>query len=235
MLELGKVWNMHHYNYSIPPDNYDYNISLDFTSQINGVIYFHASNGDILREDTTTKKVYKRVNNTDELLLDFDLSINDEIESPLIFIDETTFSKTVTIINNGTFYGISNLKYYETDCGEKIIEGIGVKNVGLFGISTLCSTLDYFEGNNLINMSTLSTNDYFTKNNIKLFYNQQENKIILSNTFELVNIEIYSALGKKIISVKTNDFINVSLLKKGIYFYSLSKDNSVKKGKILIY
>jgi len=56
----------------------------------------------------------------------FDLVIGDDLVSPLIVIDDTNFSRSITTIGTGTFYGIQNLKFYETDCGEKIIEGIGI-------------------------------------------------------------------------------------------------------------
>lgn len=236
MLELGKVWNMHHYNGDIPieQENYDFDISLDYMETINSIEYFHATNGDFFREDLVNKKIYRLRNDVEELILDFDLEIGDAITSPLLAIDNT-FVNEISIIGTDTFHNIANLKYYQIDCGEKIIEGIGFANVGLFGYSTFCSTLTFSEGDYLINMSTLSINDYFAKNNIKLLYNPQEKKLKLNNNSELVNINIYSTLGKKVISAHTNEFVDVSYIKSGIYFYSLSNGNSVKKGKILIF
>ncbi len=236
MLELGKVWNMHHYNSFIQnsSQNYDFDIALDYMQTVNGVEYFHATNGDLLREDITNKKVYKLVNNVEVLLLDFDLNINDELTSPLI-VNDPQISTPITTIATGDFYTYSNVKYYQVDCGEKIIEGVGVMETGLFGLSTGCTTVDYDEGNYLINMSTLSTNDYFTKNNVQLYYNKEKNCLQLNNTNNQIDIQIYTTLGKKALSIKTNSSIDVSSLEKGVYYYSLSKNHSLKKGKILIY
>jgi len=132
------------------------------------------------------------------------------------------------------YYGISNLKFYEIDCGEKIIEGIGVVDTGLFDISTGCSTLDYSAGAYLINMNVLTTSNYFTKNNITLFYNNNTKELQLTNYDELVTINLYSILGKKVISTDFNNNILASHLRKGIYFYQLTTGNSSKKGKIII-
>jgi len=102
MLEMGKIWNMHHYDSAIPNENYDFNITIDYTSTINGLIYYHATNGDLFREDISNKKVYKRTGNEDVLILDFDLNLNDILESPLLFIDDTTFSRNITTIDIDT-------------------------------------------------------------------------------------------------------------------------------------
>ncbi len=435
MLELGKIWNMQHYDNLIPPNNYDFNITLDNLVTVNGTEYFEASNGNLFREDLINKKIYRLENNTEELILNFDLVIGDDLISPLIFIDETTHSIEITEIGLATFYGIPNLKYYETDCGEKIIEGIGVETIGLFGISTNCSTVDLDEGDFLINMNNnsdyipmavenanwvvtrfdgsteppfdddvifgytikgdtlinsidykkvyfnhlgntssfinrelfgairddipnkkvygiqftspdpnvycncdnvcdteflmydfameigdsyedqclmsdvfileemseqelygenrmvqgmfeniydlgfgvvvegiggakglfevngsvigpggqnltdfcigtdqeclsqflLSNDDYFIKNNINLFYNQTEKQLELTNNSNNLEIEIYSVLGKKVVAKTINTSLDVTQLQKGVYFYSLSKGNAIKKGKVLIY
>lgn len=56
MLELGKVWNIHHFDSYLPNNNYDFNITLDHTTTINGTEYFHASNGMLFNEDILNKK-----------------------------------------------------------------------------------------------------------------------------------------------------------------------------------
>ena len=74
ILELGKVWNMHHYNHFIPieQENYDFDISLDYMITINGIEYFHATNDNLFREDIANKKVNRLINDVEELLFDFD-------------------------------------------------------------------------------------------------------------------------------------------------------------------
>lgn len=145
MFEIGKIWNMYHYNWLFPNSNHNFNITIENIITINEIEYYEASNGDIFREDITTKKVYELINGVEELILDFDLEIGDDLISPLITIDEV-FSKQISEIGVNTFYGIPNLKYYQTKCGEMIIEGIGIASVGLFFYSTLCAPLDYKEG-----------------------------------------------------------------------------------------
>ncbi len=233
MLELNKTWNMYHYDAYIPESDYGFNITLDYTTIINGKTYFHASNGDLFREDITNKKVYKLVNNVDELILDFDLAIGDELISPLVYI--AGFSKNITTIGTAEFYGIPNLKYYETDCGEKIIEGIGVFRKGLFYVSNWCSPLDYYVYNDMINLNYLAIGNYFIQNNITLFYNSKSKNLELINGNTNISISLFSILGKKVLQTKFKKTVSVSHLKKGIYFYQLSTDNASKKGKILVY
>lgn len=81
----------------------------------------------------------------------------------------------------------------------------------------------------------LVINDYFIQNNINLYYNEIDGNLELTNTSNNVAIDIYSVLGKKIISKQIDNFLNVTQLQKGIYFYRLSKNNAIKKGKISIY
>ncbi len=232
-LVLGKVWNMHHYDYFFPSNNYYFDIALDYMQTVNGVTYFHATNGDLLREYLATKKVYKLVDGVEELLLDFDLEIGDDLVSPIVSMIGNT--NPIVEIGANSFHGISNLKYYGLDCGEKLIEGIGVQSVGLFGMSSGCDPIDYDEGNSLVDMAFLSIDDYFISNNIKLYYNKEIKSLQLKNASNLIDIQVYSTLGKEVLSIKTNSSMDVSSLEKGIYYYTLSKNHSVKKGSILIY
>lgn len=81
---------------------------------------------------------------------------------------------------------------------------------------------------------TLSTNNYFTKNNIQLYYNSISKELNLTNSTVLIQIELYSVLGKKVVSTKITNSLPVYSLPTGIYFYQLSKNNTYSKGKILI-
>jgi hypothetical protein len=236
MLEIGKIWNMHHYDNLIPPNNSNFDISLDNLVTVGGTEYFQTSNGNLFREDIANKKVYRLVNSVEELILDFDLNIGDNLISPLIFIDDGSFSRTITTIGVATFYGIPNLKYYQTDCGETIIEGIGVQSRGLFDRSTSCSTLDTDSGDLLVNMQLLSNADFFIQNDIRLFYDSNLKQLKLTNqNNDNISLKLYSVLGKKVIDSPLNSDLDVSQLQKGIYFYTISKDNSTKKGKVFIF
>ena len=233
MLELGKIWNMHHSSSFFPENNVDFNFTLNNMTTINGVSYFEASNGMHYREDITTKKVYRLKNGVEELILDFDLQLGDNLVSILIYNDAA--SKEITEIGYDTFFNIPNLKYYRTDCGEQIVEGIGILNTALFDYSNMCSLVDFEEQDFLINMNqVLTTQDYFSKNDLQLYYNTNAKELKINNNADSIHIELFSVLGKKVISSQIINSVNVSQLSKGIYFYQLSKNNSFKKGKIII-
>lgn len=64
------------------------------------------------------------------------------------------------------------------------------------------------------------------KNNVSIFPNPAKNEIILSNPLNLkVEISIISALGKKIEVENKNNLIDISLLEKGLYFFSITNNS----------
>ena len=201
-----------------------------------------------IRDDIVNKKVYG-INfcqdiefsclycNEESVLFDFSLDVG-ESNMDLCIYDNNFY---VNNIEFNQFFGY-NRKVFNFESDYNSIEGIG-SSFGLFEYALGCfcdettSLYDYCigEDSDCFSEFLLSNDNYFTQNNIKLFYNSSDKQLQLTNNVKDVVIEIYSVLGKKIIVEQINTTLDASQLQKGVYFYNLSKDNARKKGKVLIY
>jgi len=239
MLETGKTWNMFRANDT--GGGYSYNIEITETVEINELTYFRIESLDnceiLLREDVLNKKVYRLINDQDVLLFDFSLGVGDLAPenfpiSPFpfpLFIDEVGISD---------FFNILDLKFYGFDFYSiKLIESIGFSNNGIINcFDEGCQAIGIFEWDILMGMNEiLSNGDFFRNNNIGLFYNSNTKQLQVINSTEKLHINLYSVLGNKVIDSYVQFKMDISHLTPGIYIYKLSKNNSVKTGKILVY
>ena len=238
MLEVGKIWNMERHNDT--GSSFSYNIKIMNTTEINGFMYYSVETSSncaiLLREDTIEKKVYRLLNDQDVLMFDFSLDVGDNVPNNFIH-SPFAFGTLINEVEVDAFFGIPDLKYFGFEFyGFKIVESIGLSGTGILNcFDEGCQSIGIFEWDILVGMNEeLNTNDFFSQNNIHLFYNVLSNNLEI-NTNETVNVTLYSVLGEKIIASEMTNQISLSNIKTGVYFYNLRKGNSVKKGKILVY
>jgi DNA-binding beta-propeller fold protein YncE len=79
-------------------------------------------------------------------------------------------------------------------------------------------------------LTTLSTNELFTKEKVILFPNPANNFIQVSGINKLEKYSIYDYLGKKVINgiISSNEKINIKTLTNGVYFLKLNNGHKVK-------
>lgn len=89
-------------------------------------------------------------------------------------------------------------------------------DIGNVGDGSNTSTF-YFD--DVVQSSTLSTNDFFNVNSVNVYPNPVTSELkIQANAIELTKVEVYSMLGQKLIERTTDlDSINLSELSNGIY------------------
>jgi hypothetical protein len=207
-----------------------------------------------IRDDIPNKKIYgmqftstffncNECNCDDErLLYDFTMEVGDSYNNQCLMIQVNT----LTEITETELFGANRLiqgEYINPSSDNiVVIEGIGggkglfEGNTNIIGLE-FQTLIDFCIGTDeeCLGQFLLSADDYFTQNNIKLFYNKIDKELQLTNISDNLKLEIYSVLGKKVFFGSINTTIDVSQFQKGVYFYSLSKDNAIKKGKVLIY
>ena len=196
-----------------------------------------------LRESLTERKVYKMdLNGQNEVVFrDYSVQIGDDLGNNI----------SVSNISSGSVFESPSRKidYTQThdtfpyfDTYSSSYEGIG-STYGLLEKQSSDTTdgfshLIEFTHNGMTstnNQFVLATENYFTENHISLFYNVENQEISLSKFDKNIDIKLYSILGVTTLNEKSFSSLSVSNLKKGVYFYEISKENSLKKGSILIH
>jgi len=239
MLEIGKIWNMEKHNdtgYVSP-----YVIEIIGTVQTNNLIYYRVEslfyNCEILlREDVLEKKVYRLINDQDVLMFDFSLGIGDLAVNNFP-VNTFPFPLIIDEVGVGVFFNLSNLNFYGFQYyNMKYVDSIGSSSKGIIScFDEGCRANGLYDWDILVGMNEeLNIIDYFSQNNISLFYNSVTKNIEV-NTNEKLQITIFSTLGEKIIDSEISNQLNVMQLSKGIYIYRIVKYNSIKTGKIIIY
>ncbi|MCF6214133.1 MAG: T9SS type A sorting domain-containing protein [Flavobacteriaceae bacterium] len=251
MLENGKIWNMKYETWTVGIPNSTittlYGYFIDGTTTFNATTYYvlrDSRNTTVyyLREDIANKKVYlyETSSNTEKLLYDFNVQVGDVFNADKLNAVFTSTERTVVATGTEMKFGI-NTKFYtlastnNNNC-VKVYEGVGLSPEGLIDDPINCTTFDPNYRYTLTNINqTLALTDYPYKNNFYIFYdaNSQQLKINkVSNTFK---IKMYSALGQIVLDTQLKGMLDVSQLKKGLYFYTLSSNKTVLKGKFFIY
>ncbi len=209
-----------------------------------------------IREDVTTKRVYKLVNGFDQLLYDFSLQVSNTITL------SNGLTYTVTSITDVNVSGGTRRKFnlYNFAGGETWIEGVGSNNHPLIPhyelpsdpyIYLTCSAQNgqsiYNHG--LANGSTptdcsmlLSTNDYQNLNKQISFYpNPFNTELTISSETSLENLtlKIFNSLGqlvKEIENLNGNSIkINRENINNGIYQLQLIKnDKIINRSSVII-
>lgn len=89
----------------------------------------------------------------------------------------------------------------------------------------------YYGGENILSLSDFSEISIF---DAYIYPNPVLDKFKIKTDDEIINIKLYNVLGKEILDVKIIDNeIDISNLKKGIYFLNVQQSNSNKKLKLL--
>jgi hypothetical protein len=94
----------------------------------------------------------------------------------------------------------------------------------------------FYDNIEVYETASLSTKDILAKK-IKLFPNPANDYItVLTNNVQISSVEMYSVLGKKVLSIKTlnNNRLNVSNLSNGIYFMKINAEGGSSTRKIVI-
>lgn len=95
------------------------------------------------------------------------------------------------------------------------------------------STEVFFDNIELYETSSLSVNDV-TSFNVSLFPNPANNHItVKSNNFEVSSVNVYDLLGKLVVQENTKDRIDISNLRKGMYFVEITSGNKSVTKKII--
>ncbi|MFK5891192.1 MAG: T9SS type A sorting domain-containing protein [Flavobacteriaceae bacterium] len=250
MLENGKIWNMTYETWTvgIPSSTVTtlYGYFIDGTTTFNSTSYYilrDSRNTTVyyLREDVANKKVYLYDTNTstEKLLYDFNVQIGDVFNTDKINISFTSTERTVVATGTEMKFGI-NTKYYtlaspgNSNC-LKVYEGIGFSPEGLIDDPINCTTFDPNYRYILTNINQTLAVDNFIKDKVFIFYDARTQQINLNNANKLFNIKVYSTLGQKVIDSPIKGTLNISQLKKGLYFYTLSLNKTILKGKFFIY
>jgi len=250
MLENGKIWNMKYETWTVGIPNSTittlYGYFIDGTTTFNSTSYYilrDSRNTDVyyLREDVTNKKVYlyDTTTSTEKLLYDFNVQIGDVFNAAKLNPSLTAAEKTVVAIGTETKFGI-NTKVYtlasenNSNC-LKVYEGIGFSPEGLIDDPIWCEPFDPNYRYTLTNINQTLAVDNFIKDKVFVFYDANTQQINLNNFNKLYNIKVYSSLGQKVLDKQIKGSLNISQLKKGLYFYTLNADKTSFKGKIFIY
>ncbi len=83
--------------------------------------------------------------------------------------------------------------------------------------------------------TTLVRNDY-TFNNLKMYPNEVENVLKISNNKEISSVQVYDVFGKQVMSQLVNDFntsMSLATLTSGNYFVKIISENQSKIVKII--
>ena len=94
----------------------------------------------------------------------------------------------------------------------------------------------FYDNIELYDTASLSTKDILASK-VKLFPNPAKDYItVLTNNVQISSVEMYSVLGKKVLSTKTliNNRLNVSNLSNGIYFMKINAESGSTTKKIII-
>lgn len=94
----------------------------------------------------------------------------------------------------------------------------------------------FYDNIELYDTASLSTKDILASK-VKLFPNPARDYItVLTNNVQISSVEMYSVLGKKVLSTKTltNNRLNVSSLSNGIYFMKINAEGASTTKKIVI-
>jgi len=250
MLENGKIWNMKYETWTVGVPNSTattlYGYFIDGTTSFNATSYYilrDSRNTTVyyLREDVTNKKVYwlDTSTNTEKLLYDFNVQVGSIFNAEKLNAVFTPTERTVVAIGTEMKFGI-NTKFYtlastnNNNC-VKVYEGVGFSPEGLINDPINCTTFDPNYRYTITNINQTLAVDNFIKNKVFLFYDARTQQISLNNVHKLFNIKVYSTLGQIVLNTQLNGSLNISQLKKGLYFYTLSSNKTVLKGKFLIY
>ncbi len=251
MLENGKIWNMTYETWTVGIPNStvttNYGYFIDGTTAFNSITYYilrDSRNTDVyyLREDIANKKVYlyDTAGNTEKLLYDFNVQVGDVFNAAKLNPTLTAADRTVVAIGNEVKFGI-NTKVYTLASGNnsnclKVYEGIGFSPEGLIDDPIWCEPFDPSYRYTLTSMNqTLAVDTYSSKSTFFAFYDTATQQLKLNKSEVLFNIKIYSVLGQKVLDTPIKSVLNVSQLKKGLYFYKLSSNNAQQKGAFLVY
>lgn len=235
MLEIGKIWNMYlSFDY---PGGYYFNLEVTETVEINGLTYYHIEathNGcdTFLREDRNEKKIYGIWEGEEYLHYDFSLEVGEYI---WVFGDMWL----ITDIGFGDFYGMENLRYYVLDGYKKLIEGIGFENYGIADTFVDCYLYTPpYETIHLVNMNQPLSLEVITSDQISIYPNPVHDVLQIedNNQLEIKNIQVYSTLGKLVLSShfqKESKQVDLSGLNGGTYFVKIKTDMGCLTKKII--
>ncbi len=207
-----------------------------------------------LREDTAAKRVYRRVNNVDELLYDFSL-LNG---SYITLSNGVMYSVTVDTVNvvGGTRKRVTLYSNFAET--ETWIEGVGSNRHPLMRTSEMLSdpyvylTCSAQSGVNIYNhniangqptptdCSMLLSTDTFTSHKVSFTPNPVTNELTIAATtpFENATLCLYNSLGQLVQELKNLNsnqiIINREQLADGVYFAQLSQKGTLVTKKLLL-
>ncbi len=251
MLENGKIWNMKYETWTVGIPNStittNYGYFIDGTTTFNSITYFilrdsRNTNVYYLREEAANKKVYlyDTATNAEKLLYDFNVQVGDVFNASKLNTLFTAAGRTVVAISTELKFGINTKFYTLSDTNNsnciKVYEGIGFSPEGLIDDPIWCSTFDPNYRYTLTNINqTLAVDDYTVKNTFFIFFDSATKQLKSNKPNQSFKIKMFSTLGQKILDTQLKSTLDVSQLKKGLYYYALDTDKTTFKGKLLIY
>jgi hypothetical protein len=200
--------------------------SLNVSAQ-SGLIELYISNTQISTIDLSgsTQLVFVEALNTS--LISLDLSNNSAIRS--VYVGGTNL--TSLDLRNGN---LSNIGYVETD-GAPNLTCIFVDD----STDTIIDNWLLHVNNNILETNAqctaLSTEKFENITSLTLYPNPVRNNLFIKSKDEILKIEIYNLLGKKIIEKENSDFVNVSHLKSNIYLVKISSKNGSITQRVIKY
>ena len=200
----------------------------------------------LMREDTNTRKVYflDASTNKEKLLYDFYAQNGDIIDSEWKW-GSNNWPVTINSILYGSVFGRNNVRTFQTDSGY-IYEGIGSQS-GLFTrpgsqpFEIGAYWLDCFEdtsGKSCISQFVLGTAENSIEKNLILYYSKDNNDFkILGNLSLDYKVSFYETTGRLLEEVNTKGKQSFSLkntVKNKVFFYTITSQGSLWKGKVMV-
>ena len=215
----------------------------------------------LVREDVTNKKVYRRLNNFDVLMLDFSLQVGNSI----ILGDGNLYSvSSISNINvNGGQRRKFNLIHYNGSFpvgSETWIEGVGNRanplrpNFELPSDPAYNIRCSYQNGTSVYNLGlenggtatvcptpNLSiTNENLIEQSVGVFPNPFSNETTLKLEINLQNatLEMFNSIGQKVKEIKNDNSNEINIKREnlvdGIYLLVLKQDGKIIKTKKIV-
>ena len=211
----------------------------------------------LIREDVAARRVYRRVDNADELLYDFSLEVNDMVEMP--------GGVTYTVTSRDSMWSMTgrkrvriNLAGYSSNGGpinDSWIEGVGTWSHPFKHYYELPSDpatmikCSFTDGEQSYNRGLANTGgvtptpcelptagidkNIFTA--ITLYPNPAADVLNISNTTgrEIRDVSVYSINGVLVKQANNGNALNIAELQNGMYFIKIQVDSQVVNYKFM--
>ena len=177
-----------------------------------------------------------------------DIISNWELENLIGLLGLNQINGTITIIDNNTLTSLQGLNNIDpnTITGISIIFNNDLSTCEVESICEYLSNPNFIAsvGNNSDNCYTVQNIieaclvgiDSKMQNNIELFPNPARTYIYINNPdgLDIIEVFIYDNIGQRLFENYNNDRINISGLKKGVYFVEIVMNESISRRKLII-